>query len=73
MTGQNEEKKENEMEGKEEKKEEKLLHTGGQDQSKVVQEVLADLKRSFISSQKNIAAWQEVITQHGRHRLSMTL
>ena len=45
-TGQKEEKKEKEKEEKEEKKEEKkFLHTGGQtDQSKVVQEVLADLK-----------------------------
>ena len=67
------EKEKDEKEEKKEKEEEKLLHTGGRDQSKIVQEVLADLKRSFNSSQNNIAAWQEVITQHGRHRLSMTL
>ena len=41
MRGQKEEKKENEKE----EKEEKFLHTGRRtDQSKVVQEVLADLK-----------------------------
>ena len=75
MTGQKEEMREKEKDEIEEKKkeEEKLLHTGGRDQSKIVQEVLADLKRSFISFQNNITAWQEVITQHGRHRLSMTL
>ena len=47
VTGQKEEKKENEKEEKEEKKEEKkFLRADRQtDQSKVVQEVLADLKR----------------------------
>ena len=48
MTGQKEEMREKEKDEKEEKKEkeeEKLLHTGGRDQSKIVQEVLADLKR----------------------------
>ena len=38
MKGQKEEKKEKE-------KEEKFLHTGGRDQSKIVQEVLADLRK----------------------------
>ena len=43
MTGQKEDKKEKENEEKKEEK--KFLNTGGRtDQSKVVQEVLADLK-----------------------------
>ena len=53
MTGQKEEmreKEKDEIEEKKEKEEEKLLHMGGRDQSKIVQEVLADLKKRCTTS-----------------------